>query len=285
MTDPRLAEVLAHGGWRLLDPGPIAGDGIARQDPDTAEMPPPEERSALGRGWLVRALFELADLADPVRDGAEPYADGLPHLVLATERMWLVVLGRDGQTLDCMLDHKPYAAYTRLCPGARIALPTSHVIAIAPPREEGDLEAYLADLAALGLPLLDEAEHTRAEDPTRWPSVRDDQSEVCRGAGVWPHPPWPSSRLLVATDLTVKRTPLHGGRLTPAPDRGDNGWVVFAGYDSMDEVSAGPGFEVVSVQDAAARRPDLLPYLALPPGWGFTTGPAGDEVYPIDVEG
>ena len=248
-------------------------------------MPAVEELAALERGWLVRAMFRLADLADPVRDRTASYAaDGRPTVTLTTERMWLVVLGRDGDVLDCMLDNNPYAAYTRLCPGSRIALPASHVIATGPPREDGDLDAYLADLESVGLPLVDEAEHTRPEDPTRWPSVRDDQSEVCRRAGVWPHPPWLFSRLVVAADLTVKQNPLHGGRLAPEPDRGDNGWVVFAGYDSMDEVADGPGFEVVSLQDAAARRPDLLPYLALPEGWGFTTGPAGDEVYPIDIE-
>ncbi len=49
---PPLAEVLARGGWALLDPRPTAA-----AHPDTFEMPTAAELAALRPGHQVRAMF------------------------------------------------------------------------------------------------------------------------------------------------------------------------------------------------------------------------------------
>ncbi len=64
---PPLAEVLARGGWALLDPRPTAA-----AHPDTFEMPTAAELAAVRPGHQVRAMFAVADLADEVRDGLAP---------------------------------------------------------------------------------------------------------------------------------------------------------------------------------------------------------------------
>lgn len=275
-----LTEVLDHGGWLLIDPRPVAAE-----HPDTFELPSGDDLGALGPGSGIKAMLRCADLADPVRDGLAAYGpDGRPQLALVTERMWLLVLGRDGDRLDCVLDNAPYAAYTRLVPGARISVPLTHVIDTAEGVGPDDLAAYLAESESVGLPLLAPEEVARPEDPTRWPTVRDDQSQECRRAGVWPEPPWMFSSMIVSADLAPDRFPLKGARFDAQPDRHDNGWVVFAGRDTMDEVQDGPGFEVVTLQEAHRRHPGILRYLALPEGWGFTVTPAGDEVHPVEIE-
>ena len=271
-----LQELLQHGGWLLIDPRPVASE-----HPDTFEMPTDEERAQLGTGSLVKVMFRLADLADPVRDGLAAYGpDGRPQLAPTTERMWLIVLRREADLLVCVLDNAPYAAYSRLLPGATVHVPASHVIATGDAVR--DLDGYLAELDRMDL--LQPADAVMAaEDPSRWPSVREDQSEECRRAGVWPEPPWMFSSMIVAADLSGDRLPLKGARFDARPDRDDNGWVVFAGYESMDEVQDGPGFDVVSLQEAHRRHPGILRYLALPQGWGFTLTADGSQVHRVAV--
>ncbi|WP_404386160.1 hypothetical protein LL946_06975 [Knoellia locipacati] len=276
--EPSLDAVLDHGGWLLIDPRPVAA-----AHPDTFEMPTREELDGLGRGSGVKAMFTLADLSDPVRDGRPAYSSaGVPQLTLVTERMWLQVLGRDGDLLRCVLDNVPFSTHTRLVVNARIDIPVSHVIA-TDPDGSGGLDDYLAELERSDLPPVAEHSLTRPEDATRWPSVRPDQDEICRRAGVWPHPPWPFGQMLVAKDLSPDAAPVHGARFAAEPERGDCGWVVFAGYGSMDEAHEAVGFEVVTVQEACRRQPRLLAYLALPEAWGFTFGPDGDDVYLADI--
>ena len=273
-----LEQVLEHGGWLLIDPGPTAA-----AHPDTFAMPTPEELAALRPGSGVKVMFRLADLTDSVRDRLLAHGvDDPPRLCTVTERMWLVVLRRDGDLLTCVLDNQPYAAYSRLVVGAEVTVPVGYVIATGTGPD--DLDAYLAQNEQSGLPRLPEVETTRPEDPTRWPSIRADQSEVCRRAGVWPAPPWMFASMLVARDLSPEREPVHGARFHAEPDRGDCGWVVFAGYESMDAVADGPGFDIVTVQQACARDRRILRYLALPQGWGFTAASHGDDVHPVHLE-
>jgi len=277
-AEATLDQVLAHGGWLLVDPRPTAA-----AHPDTFAMPSAEELAALGPGSGVKVIFRLADLTDSVRDRVLAHGlDEPPRLCTVTERMWLVVVRRQGDLLTCVLDNQPYAAYSRLVVGAEVTVPVAYVIATGAGPD--DLAGYLAQNDENGLPRLPESETTRPEDPRRWPSIRADQSEVCRRAGVWPAPAWMFASMLVARDLSPEREPVVGARFHAEPDRGDCGWVVFAGYESMDEVAKGPGFDVVTVQQACARDRRILRYLALPEGWGFTAGSGGDHVHPAEIE-
>ena len=122
---PTLEQVLEHGGWLLVDPGPTAA-----AHPDTFATPGPEELAALGPGSCVKVMVRLADLADSVRDRVAAHdVHGRPRLSTVTERMWLVVLRRHADLLTCVLDNEPYAAYSRLVAGAEVTVPVASVIA------------------------------------------------------------------------------------------------------------------------------------------------------------
>ena len=64
------------------------------------------------------------------------------------------VLDREGDQLHCVLDNAPYAAYTRLVPGAKILVPLTHVSSTAEGISADDLAAYLSEMESVGLPLL-----------------------------------------------------------------------------------------------------------------------------------
>ena len=238
-------------------------------------MPEPEELDALGPGSGVKVMFRLADLADSVRDRVAAHdVRGRPRLSTVTERMSLVVLRRHGDLLTCVLDNQPYAAYSRLVAGAEVTVPVAYVIATGTGPE--DLDAYLARNDASGLARLSERETTRPEDPTRWPSIRADQSEVCRRAGVWPAPPWMFASMLVARDLSADREPVRGARSHAEPDRGDCGWVVFAGYPVGGRGRRRPG---VRRRDRAAGLRARPADPALPrPARGAGASPRGATV-------
>jgi hypothetical protein len=88
--------LLAHGGWALVDPRPIQA-----ANPTTFLLPAPDELATVQQGHTIRALFEIAELADHSIDGQSPWnTDGTPNLVVLAERMWLwvqaVEQGADG---------------------------------------------------------------------------------------------------------------------------------------------------------------------------------------------
>ena len=129
-------------------------------------MPSAEELAALGPGSGVKVIFRLADLTDSVRDRVLAHGlDEPPRLCTVTERMWLVVVRRNGDLLTCVLDNQPYAAYSRLVVGAEVTVPVAYVIATGTGPD--DLAGYLAQNDENGLPRLPESETTRPEDPRR----------------------------------------------------------------------------------------------------------------------
>ncbi len=271
---PPVAQVLARGGWSLLDPRPTA-----TEHPDTFEMPTAAELAAVRPGHQVRALFAVADLADEVRDGRPPWAaDGRPNLVVEVERMWSTVLDGDGTRLRCRLGNQPVSTHSRLLPGAVLDMPVTHLIA-TDTRWTNDLDQLL------GLPgsRLTTAQLLAPVGPDHRPAIHPEQLEVCDAQGLRPHRPWLFSRCLAARDLAEHPGPVLGGRFPPRPDRGDNGWVVWAGHPDLETAQRVSGFDVVLLQELYRRRPEVRRYLALPPTWGFTSGPRGAEVYPIDV--
>ena len=101
------------------------------------------------------------------------------------------------------------------------------------------------------------------------------QLVVCRRFAVEADAPGPDSRLGVAQNLRDRSLwPVKGVR--HPPERGTNGWYLFAG----DEASqAEDFFDSLHTHHAAEWRPHVLPYLALPPGWGFVIAPGYEDVY------
>lgn len=272
-----LGDLLARGGWELVDPRPVAAE-----NPDTFELPDADRLAGLRPGDQVRAQFRLATIADLARDGRPPYdAQGRPVLVTHVERMWLIVTGVADGLVDGVLENQPFATHTRLTVNDRVQVPLGHLIATGPPIEDYDgflafLERWEAEAPADG--------PTAPVDPLAAPRIQASQQGVCDRAGVRPEPAWPFGAALLARNVTPESAVLHAARFEPRPDRQDTGWVFFADSADFEEVANTVGFDVVRLQDVHRAHPAAWPYIALPAGWGFTLADGADDVYQVEIE-
>jgi hypothetical protein len=277
--DADLGDLLARGGWELVDPRPVA-----QEHPDTFELPTAAELAGLRAGSQVRAMFRMAAIADLARDGRAPYDDrGRPVLVPQVERMWLVVTGVADGAVDAVLQNQPYATHTRLTVNDRLRVPLTHLIATDAPIE--DYDGFLAFLARWEADPEFPAEGPSGPvDPLAAPRIRGDQQQVCERAGVRPEPAWPFGAALLARNVTPESEVVHGARFEPRPDRQDTGWVFLADSADFEEVATTVGFDVVRLQDVHRAHPAAWPYIALPAGWGFTLAGGAEDVYEVEIE-
>lgn len=127
---------------------------MAAEHPDTFELPSAADLDGIVPGSVVRAMFELVDIAD-------------------VARMWAVVTGRDGDAVTCLLDNQPYASHTSLELFDPLRLPVSHLIAVDPPRPE--LAEHLAFVRQMAAEDTRPAGSATPVAPTAPPRVRGDQ--------------------------------------------------------------------------------------------------------------
>ena len=100
------------------------------------------------------------------------------------------------------------------------------------------------------------------------------QADVCHRFGVDPVPLEPSAKVGVSQSVRDGSTPLNGLRHSPSADT--SGWFLWAG----GEISESPDFFVpLHSEHLAEWRPELLPYLALPPGYRFLIAPDYEDVW------
>lgn len=105
-------------------------------------------------------------------------------------------------------------------------------------------------------------------------TVTPRQRSVCRRFGVTPVPAPPDSKAGVARNVREGIWPVNGLRHRPTDDT--TGWYVWAGEHLSDD----PGFfEPLHVGHLAEWCPEILPYLALPPGWRFLLAPDHEDVW------
>lgn len=274
-----LGDLLAHGGWELVDPRPVAAE-----HPDTFELPTADALAALAPGSQVRAMFRLATIADLARDGRAPYdAQGRPVLVAHVERMWLIVTAIADGVVEGVLENQPYATHTQLTVNDRLRVPMSHLIATDRPIE--DYEGFLGFLARWEAdPDFRVDGATAPVDPHAPPRIQGAQRSVCERAGVRAEPAWPFGCALLARNVTPDSAVLHGARFEPRPDRQDTGWVFFADSADFEEVATTVGFDVVRLQEVHRAHPAAWSYIALPSGWGFTLAEGTDDVYQVEIE-
>ena len=97
-----------------------------------------------------------------------------------------------------------------------------------------------------------------------------EQREVCDRFNTEPH----------STDLELKvgiggpaEGVIHGLRHPPEGDT--TGWYIWRGEWS----ESGDFFEPLHAWHLAERLPEVLPYLALPPGWRFLLAPGHEDVW------
>jgi hypothetical protein len=89
------------------------------------------------------------------------------------------------------------------------------------------------------------------------------QRAICDRVGVRPSPPRASSMIGIAPSRSRDLVPLHA--LRQPPQGQSNGWYAWRGDDIPQDDT---DFSVpLHIEHLADHEPDLVPYLALPPGW------------------
>lgn len=100
------------------------------------------------------------------------------------------------------------------------------------------------------------------------------QQRICNRHGVDPQPPDPSDRAGVATNVEGDLYPVNG--LRHPPEHGTSGWYLWAGEQWSDDPDF---FQPLHHQHIADVRAEVIPYLALPPGWRFLIAPGQVDVW------
>lgn len=102
----------------------------------------------------------------------------------------------------------------------------------------------------------------------------ESQLRICLQAGVEPFLPEAGSRLGWSTTAVPGAVPLNGLR-HPASD-GTCGWYVWGGEELSEDADF---FAPLCIEHVADRCPEVLPFLALPPGWRFLIAPGHQDVW------
>jgi hypothetical protein len=98
--------------------------------------------------------------------------------------------------------------------------------------------------------------------------------EICAHSGSEFLPPGPHDRVGVALE-TLQLLPLNVRRVTP--EHGHSGWYVWGGEGRSSEVGF---FQSLPVARLLERHPQIMPFLALAPGWRVQWRPEAYQVTP-----
>jgi hypothetical protein len=102
-----------------------------------------------------------------------------------------------------------------------------------------------------------------------------EQLAVCERFRVTPATPAKGSRLGAAWNVRDGSDwPLNG--LRHPPEQGTNGWYLWRGVTLSQ---ADDFFQPLHTEHLADWSPEVLPYLALPPGWRFLLAPGCEDVW------
>jgi hypothetical protein len=104
--------------------------------------------------------------------------------------------------------------------------------------------------------------------------LREQQLNVCKRFGVEPFPAPSDLKVGIARNVRTGLWPLNGLRHPPEGDT--TGWYIWAG----EELKSDAGFfDPLHVEHIGEWRREVLPYLALPPGWRFLIAPNYEDVW------
>jgi hypothetical protein len=99
------------------------------------------------------------------------------------------------------------------------------------------------------------------------------QAELCNRFGVDPFPAPNDLKVGVNHEISGDARPIHGLRHPPEGDT--TGWYIWTGdYSETDDF-----FEPLHVAHLRQSRPEVMPYLALPPGWRFLIADDHEDVW------
>jgi hypothetical protein len=103
--------------------------------------------------------------------------------------------------------------------------------------------------------------------------AREVQSQLCQRFGCEPDYVTDQQMLGASTSFFGSTWPIRG--LRHLPSGGTTGWYVWAG-----EYSDAPDFfKPQHAQHLFDSRSEVIPYLGLPPGWGFIIAPGFEDVW------
>jgi hypothetical protein len=100
-------------------------------------------------------------------------------------------------------------------------------------------------------------------------SLQEIQQRICRTYGAGFDPPAPRSKLGLAIQ-TLDRLPIKGIRLDPTETT--CGWYIYAGEEWSDDADF---YKPICVEHLTQYCRFALPFICLPPGWGFMTDGKG----------
>ena len=106
-----------------------------------------------------------------------------------------------------------------------------------------------------------------------WRAFEREQREVCARFGAPYEPIDPETKVGVDRRLLDGEQPFNG--LRHAPEKDTNGWYLWG----SDRFPADDGFVPSHAGHLVDDRPEVVPYLALPPGWRFLIAPAWVDVW------
>jgi hypothetical protein len=105
-----------------------------------------------------------------------------------------------------------------------------------------------------------------------------DQLRLCARFGVTPFPTPGDQKVGIARNVREGIWPVHG--LRHPPEGGTCGWYLWAG----DDIPEDPDFFLpLHAHHLHEWRPEIVVYLALPPGWRFRVAPGYEDVYEDDT--
>lgn len=100
------------------------------------------------------------------------------------------------------------------------------------------------------------------------------QLAICNRFGVGPIPVRGDQKIGISRNVLDRIWPLNG--LRHPPEGETTGWYIWAGED----LSSDPDFFLpLHVSHLSEWCPEVLPYLALPPGCRFLIGPGYEDVW------
>lgn len=98
-------------------------------------------------------------------------------------------------------------------------------------------------------------------------------SAICAKYGATPDPPKPFTKVGISQSARDGVRPLYGLRHLAVGDA--NGWMIWGGeYSPADDF-----FMPLHAEHLDEWCPDALPFLNLPPGWGFIWEPGYEDVW------
>lgn len=100
------------------------------------------------------------------------------------------------------------------------------------------------------------------------------QEELCRRFGAMPELPVAETKLGISENVKSGSLTING--LRHPPTESTCGWYIWAG----EEISEDPEFFLpLHVSHIEDWCPEVLQYLALPPGWRFQIAPGYEDVW------